>query len=246
MPFILIIFIQILCGVHVIRTNQERFWLYLIIGLPGIGCTIYTLSIILPGFFGSHYGQQGVSRILDKIAPERHINRQRDALMISENSENYTQLADELARLGRLQEAIQNYRKALTGIFEHDPTIMAKLAKVQFDNNDPIGCEKTLSELIMANPDFRSQDCHLLYARAQQQMGNLDKAEEEYRVLVEYYTGPEARFRYYEMLCEKGDLISAKQQLETIAIIARRSKPHYRKLHKVWLQQAYQELHKLN
>ncbi|MEQ1963129.1 hypothetical protein ABLB69_08130 [Xenorhabdus khoisanae] len=123
---------------------------------------------------------------------------------------------------------------------------MAKLAKAQFDNHDPVRCEKTLDDLIQANPDFRSQECHLLYTRAQKAIGHLDKAEEEYRVLTEYYTGPEARFRYYEMLREKGDMNSARRQSETIALIARQSKPHYCKLHKVWLQQTHQELKKVS
>ncbi|CDH00432.1 hypothetical protein KKI90_08305 [Xenorhabdus bovienii] len=131
-------------------------------------------------------------------------------------------------------------------MFAHDPTSIAKLTKAQFDNHDPVSCEKTLGNLIQANPDFRSQECHLLYARVQKEIGHLDKAEEEYRVLIEYYTDPEARFRYCEMLREKGDMNSARRQLETIALIARQSEPHYRKLHKVWLQQAHQELKKVS
>ncbi|MDR0219234.1 MAG: hypothetical protein LBI71_10190 [Enterobacteriaceae bacterium] len=48
------------------------------------------------------------------------------------------------------------YQQALIGLFAHDPTIMAKLAKAQFDNHDPVSCEKTLNDLIQATPDFRS------------------------------------------------------------------------------------------
>ena len=34
---LLLIACQIICGLHVVRSGQERNWLYLIIALPGLG-----------------------------------------------------------------------------------------------------------------------------------------------------------------------------------------------------------------
>ncbi|MBK5142735.1 hypothetical protein I2494_03170 [Budviciaceae bacterium BWR-B9] len=242
MPVILVVIIQIMCGVHVVKTGQERYWLYLIIGLPGIGCAVYALAILLPDLLGSRDGKRLLGKAQDKMDPERHVRMLRDELVITETSQNYVRLADELLRIGRPQEAVTNYQKALTGIFVQDPDILVKLAQAEFDSHDPVSCQKTLERLINANPDYRSQDGHLLYARSLQQTGDLAKAEDEFRVLVEYYTGPEARFRYYQLLLEKGDKSEAKHQLETIAVMARRAKPHYRKMHKEWLTKVNQEL----
>ncbi|SFC43213.1 hypothetical protein [Pragia fontium] len=242
MPVILVVLIQIMCGVHVVKTGQERYWLYLIIGLPGIGCAVYALAILVPDLLGSRDGKRLIRQAHDKMDPERHVRMLRDELVISETSQNHVRLADELARIGQMEEAVVHYQKALTGIFTHDPDIMVKLAKAQFDSHDVVSCKKTLETLIQMNPDYQSQDGHLLYARTLQELGDLHKADEEFRVLVEYYTGPEARFRYYLMLREKGELIGAKHQLETITVMARRAKPHYRKLHKEWLVKANQEL----
>lgn len=242
MPVILVVLIQIMCGVHVVKTGQERFWLYIIIGLPGIGCAVYALAILIPDLLGSRDGKRLIRQAHDKMDPERHVRMLRDELIISETSQNYVRLADELIRIGRSEEAAVNYQKALSGIFIHDPDIMIKLAQAQFDSGDVVSCQKTLESLIETNPNYQSQDGHLLYARALQENGLLDKADDEYRVLVEYYSGPEARYRYYQMLREKGDLVGAKHQLETIAVTARRAKPHYRKLHKEWLTKVNQEL----
>ena len=45
---LLLIACQVFCGLHVVRSGQERYWLYLIIALPGLGCLIYALGIMLP------------------------------------------------------------------------------------------------------------------------------------------------------------------------------------------------------
>ncbi|MDR0807313.1 MAG: hypothetical protein LBN41_11360 [Enterobacteriaceae bacterium] len=243
MPVVLVVLIQVMCGVHAVRTDQDRYWLYVIIGLPGLGCAIYLLAIFLPDLLGSRDGKRLIRQAKDKIDPERHLRMLRDELVISETSQNYVHLADELARLARPEEAAVNYQQALSGIFTHDPSIMLKLAHAQFNSHDMVSCQKTLETLIETNPDYQSQDGHLLYARTLQERGELEKADEEYRVLVEYYTGPEARYYYSQLLRENNELNGAKHQLETIAITARRAaKPHYRKLHKEWLIKVNQEM----
>ncbi|GKX54313.1 hypothetical protein SOASR030_04250 [Leminorella grimontii] len=242
MPALLIVFIQVMCGIHAVRSGQERYWLYLIIGLPGLGCAIYALAVMVPDWLGSRDGKRLIRHAHDKIDPERHLRALREELEIAETSQNHLHLADELARIGQHEEAAVHYGKALSGIFITDPHIMLKLAAAQLASRDALACRNTLDDLIKHNPDFMSPDGHLLYARALTAQGELDKAEDEYRVLIDYYSGPEARFRYAQLLKDKGDFAGAKHQLETIALIARRSKPHYRKLHKAWLAKVNQEL----
>lgn len=246
MPIIFVVFIQVLCGIHVVKTGQERYWLYLIIGLPGIGCAIYTLGIMLPSLLGSRDGRRLVRHAQDKIDPERHIRMLRDELDITQTSQNYVLLADELVRVGRPKEAIQEYQNALTGIFTTDPDIMVKMASAQFDSYDPVSCQRTLEAVMVSNPDYQSQGGHLLYARALAENGNFIKAEEEYQVLIDYFSGPEARFRYYQLLLQQCKMAAAKQQLEAIQLTARRAKPHYRKLHKAWLNKVNQEIKSLS
>ena len=46
-----------------------------------------------------------------------------------------------------------------------------------------------------ANPEFRSPDAGLLYARVLEELGDLTLAEREYRLVAGYYPGAEARVR---------------------------------------------------
>lgn len=89
MPIIFVVCLQVLCGVHVVKTGQERYWLYLIIGLPGIGCAVYALAIMLPDLFSSRDGRKIIRHAHDKMDPERHIRMLRDELNITQTSQNY-------------------------------------------------------------------------------------------------------------------------------------------------------------
>lgn len=242
MPFGLIVILQIICGIHVVRTGQERYWLFIIIFLPAIGCAVYLLAVVLPGLFGSHHGRRVMRKAQDHINPERNVRELRNELALAPTSENYRLLADELMRIGQPSEAVELYEKSLSGVFANDPHIMVKLAGAQFENNNPQACRETLESLIKLHPDFRSAEGHLLFARANEECGYLAQAEEEYDVLVQYFSGPEARYRYAKLLIKMGKIEKAQQELEDIVFYARRAPSHYRKLYKYWINQAEKEL----
>ncbi len=70
--------------------------------------------------------------------------------------------AEELERHGKYDEAIAQFRAALTGLYEHDPNLMLGVARAQFAKGDAVASRATLDELIRLNPDFKSPEGHLL------------------------------------------------------------------------------------
>lgn len=242
---LLVIACQVTCGLHVVRSGQERYWLYLIIALPGLGCLIYFLGIMLPDILGSRRGRRAISRLHDGIDPERHLRALRDELDIRDTRETRVNLADELLRIGQAEEAARHYQVALRGIHAEAPDILLGLAKARFALEDFAGCRETLDRLIASNPDFRSADGHLLYARALEALGETHKAEEEYQALGRYYAGPEANYRYAMLLSRMGRAREARELHQQIQTHARRAARHYRTLHKPWLDLSEQELRSL-
>lgn len=232
---LLVIACQVTCGLHVVRSGQERYWLYLIIALPGLGCLIYFLGIMLPDLLGSRRGRRTLNRLHDSIDPERHLRALRDELDIRDTRDTRVNLADELLRMGQAEEAAMHYQMALRGIHSDAPDILLGLAKARFALGDFAGCQASLDQLIAHNPDFRSTDGHLLYARALEGQGNDLKAEEEYRALGSYSASPEANYRYALLLRRLGRQREAIELLQQIHTHARRSARHYRVLHKEWL-----------
>ena len=243
---LLLIACQIVCGLHVVRSGQERYWLYLIIALPGLGCLIYFLGVMLPDLLGSRSGRRAINQLHDRLDPERHLRALRDALELSDTRETRVQLADELLRLEQPAEAADHYRAALRGVHSHAPDIMLGLARAQFALDDAGSCRETLDQLIRHNPQFRSADGHLLYACALTRLGELTKAEEEFHALLGHFAGPEARYHYAQLLRQANRNGEARNQLEQIEQYARRAPKHYRNLHQACLAQVREELKALD
>jgi len=96
--------------------------------------------------------------------------------------------------------------------------------------------------LITHNPDFKSSDGHLLYARALDAEGNLPKAESEYRAIAAYYPGAEAKVRLAQFLRKIGKNAEAAATLEEVLKIAELAPRHVRRAQAEWLALARHEL----
>lgn len=243
---LLVIACQVVCGLHVVRSGQERYWLYLIIALPGLGCLIYSLGVMLPELLGSRTGRRVVSRVQDNLDPQRNLRALRDELSLRDTVESRVLLGDELLRLNLAEEAASHYQAALRGVHGQDPEVLLKLAHAQFAQGTANHCRLTLERLIEHNPQFRSAAGHLLYARALAECGETAKAEEEYLALVEHFAGPQAAYHYALLLKQLGRPQQARKLLEQIDSYARRAPKYYRNLHHEWLQLARKELQALN
>ncbi|RYG74332.1 tetratricopeptide repeat protein [bacterium] len=116
------------------------------------------------------------------------------------------------------------------------------MARAQFEAGSAPDARATLDELIARNPQFRSPEGHLLYARALESEGNAAKALEEYKVLAGYYPGAEAAVRYARLLKGADRRDEAKTALSELLDHARMAPAHYRRAQDEWLRQAEREL----
>jgi hypothetical protein len=115
---------------------------------------------------------------------------------------------------------------------------MLGIARAQFGKGDPAGARTTLDDLIRANPDFKSPEGHLLYARALESEGNTQKAIDEYRVLASSYPGAEAAVRYAQLLKSQGRADEAQKVAQELLEQAKIAPAHYRRAQKSWLDAA--------
>ncbi|MEJ0008405.1 MAG: tetratricopeptide repeat protein [Steroidobacteraceae bacterium] len=146
--------------------------------------------------------------------------------------------AEELLRHNRFQDAIDVYRKILTGLYAHDPDLMLGLARAQFGGGDAPAARATLDEAIQMNPGFRSPEGHLLYARALEAEGNAEKALQEYHGLSTSYPGAEAAVRYAQLLKAQGRVEESRAVAKELLEQARIAPAHYRKAQREWLDGA--------
>ena len=140
------------------------------------------------------------------------------------------------------QEAKSLYEKALSGLNEYDPDIMFSLAKVEFSLEDFEKTKQILESLIENNPEFKNQEAHLLFARAVQNLGENEKALEEYEVLAGYYSGAEAKYRYAVLLRQLGEVEKAEALLGNIIQNSNQFGKHYWSMNREWITLAKKEL----
>lgn len=235
----LLTIIQVVLIVHVIKTGRNFLWIWVLLLLPaGIGGLAYVAVEILPELFRSRTAQRtarGFKRALD---PGAELRRYESEVRVAGNVASRQRYAEELIRHQRYDEAISQYREALTGLYEHDPNLMLGLAQAQFAKGEAAAARATLDELIRLNPQFRSPAGHLLYARALAAEGDIAKALEEYRVLAPSYPGAEAAVRYAQLLDAQGRREEAQRVARELLEQARIAPGHYRRAQRAWLDAA--------
>jgi hypothetical protein len=239
---ILSILIQAALIVHVIKTGRNQLWIWAIALLPGIGSLAYVAAEVLPQLFGGRTARRAKSGVQRMLDPDRELRRASAEVEISGNVDARRRLAEELNERGQYDQAIDVYNGGLRGIFEHDPTLLLGLARAQFAKQDFAAARGTLERLTRQNPDFKSAEAQLLYARTLDAQDALDDAEREYAALAPGYPGAEARLRYGLLLKRRGKLQEAQRVLKELLDGARLSPAHYRRAQAEWLDRARREL----
>ncbi len=232
------IVVAVVLIIHAMKTGRNFLWIWVLLLLPGIGSIAYIAVELVPELFRSTTARRtarGMKRALD---PGADLRRYESEARVTGDVASRQRYADELARHGRYDEAIGIYRQILTGLYAQDPNIMLGLAKAQFGKGDATAARATLDELVRLNPDFRSPEGHLLYARALEAEGNVSKALEEYKVLAPSYPGAEASVRYAQLLKTQGKSAEAASIARELLEQARIAPAHYRRAQRPWLESA--------
>jgi hypothetical protein len=236
----LILSIAIQAGliIHVIKTGRNQIWIWVLALLSIPGAIAYIAVEILPDLFRSQTAQRTARGFKKAMDPQANLRRYESEARVTGNVAGRQRYAEELERHGKHDEAIAQYRSALTGLYEHDPNLMLGVARTQLAKGDAVAARTTLDDLIRLNPDFKSPEGHLLYARALEGEGNFQKALEEYRVLAPSYPGAEAAVRYAQLLQSQGRREEAQKVARELLEQARIAPAHYRKAQKSWLDAA--------
>jgi hypothetical protein len=210
--------------------------------LPVASIIAYTAAELVPDLLRSRTTQRTVKGMKRALNPEADLRRLAQQAEITGGVAASQRYADELLRVGRADEAIAAYQQTLRGLYEHDPNLLLGLARAQFAAGSAGNARATLDLLIQHNPDFRSPDGHLLYARALDQEGQSQRALGEYKVLAGYFPGAEAAVRYAQLLVRQGEAGQAREVLRGLLDQAAVAPVHYRRTQEEWLKQAEREI----
>jgi len=233
---------QALLIVHCIKTGRNQIWIWVLALLSFAGVIAYVAAELIPDLLRSRTTQRTVRGVRKALDPQADLRRLQGQARVTGGVGDQQRYAEELLRQDLPREAITVYRNALRGLYQHDPNLMLGLARAQFANSDFTAARETLDELIRHNPEFKSPDGHLLYARTLEAEGQQDRALEEYRVLAGYFPGAEATVRYAQLLRAAGRSDEARGVLRALLEQAAVAPAHYRRNQESWLKLAEKEL----
>lgn len=239
---ILTLIVQITLIVHVFRTGRSPLWALAILFVPAIGALAYVIVELWPEFSGGVRGQRLLRSLRETFDPGGDIRRRKREHRLSQSIDSRRRLAEELEEAERWDEAIELYDEALTGLYEDDPNLLFGLARAHVGKGEADEARAVLERLYAENPDFKSPEAHLLYARALEACGRLDAAEQEYERVAGYFAGAEAKYRYAEVLRARGKDAAAAEVLKDLLDAAELAPRHYRKAQKRWLGEARRAL----
>lgn len=240
--YILILLLQIALAVHVARTGRNLYWIMIIVLVPVVGAAAYFLVEVLPDLQQSRGARRAAKTVRSAFDSTRQRRELEAKLALSDTVRNRVALADECLHLGEHRRAADLYRSCLKGRNETDPDLMLSLAQAQFAGGDAAAARATLEALIAANPGFRSEQGHMLYARSLESLGEREAALHEYAALAEAYAGEEGRGRYAALLEQSGRIDEARAVQRETLTRARLAPRHYREANREWIERAERAL----
>jgi hypothetical protein len=240
--FFISLLVQVLLIIHCVKTGRNTIWVWVLILASGVGAIAYIAVEIIPDLFRSRTATRAARGVRRALDPEQDLRRYEAEARRTGGVASAQRYAEELVRQGQGTQAIDVYRQAMRGLYEHDPNLLLGLARAQFASGDAAAARTSLDTLIAQNPEFKSPDGHLLYARALEAEGNQAKALEEYRVLAGYYAGAEAALRFAQLQKRMGQADEARRTLEQLLEHAQLAPAHYQKAQEEWLSLARREL----
>ncbi|QIQ21375.1 tetratricopeptide repeat protein [Zophobihabitans entericus] len=230
--------IAICFAVHVIYTGQDKYWLFILLLFPFIGSIVYFIAIVLPSLRYSHSGYQFESKLRKTLDPNKELREAQKAFELSPTIDARLRLASALMDLDKASEALPHFKHVLSGVYRNAPDILLQYAQALFMTGDYFETKKTLDHLRETNPTYRSDDGHLLYARALAQLGEQQAAREEFDALVDYHPSLEVYVRYAEVLIMWGDRSGALKQLEALEHRVKFLPKHAQRLNAEWISMA--------
>jgi hypothetical protein len=220
--------------VHVVRTRQEIYWIFIILMIPWLGALVYLFLIVLPGVFGGTAAQRMGAAARAQLDPGRDYREAAAAVERTPTVHNQMRLAKAAADLGRHDEAERLYGQAAQGIHAHDPVLLLGRAQALVElgrYDEALGVLERLGEDVDKG---RTPQAALAMARAFDGLGRQGEAEDAYRWAVERLPGLEGMGRLAAFLARTGRQGEAREILAEMERHIASAAPQFRREYRGW------------
>lgn len=204
----LVLGVQIYLIVDAVRNSRSFFWIWIIFGLPFIGCLIYWFTFKWDGSGLEHF-------LFRRGRDARHLEALETAASRIGNAANHEELGDELWRQGKFPRAEGCYRTALA----KDPKLRdarARLGYCLLAQNRPQDAWPLIESVVKEDASYDHE--HLLWqaARCMRKLGDFGKAREFYERYTARHSYAESQVELAEVCAELGDHAEARRLCEDV------------------------------
>jgi hypothetical protein len=235
---------SILLCVHAVRSNQNMYWLWIILVFQPLGGLIYLIAIVLPDLAGGNRARRLGMAARDALDPGREYRTAKAAIDEAPTVHNQMRLAAAAAALGRHDEAEALYGAALQGIHADDPALLLGRANALIELGRAPEALPLLDKLAEQQGATRSAVTALAQARAYEAVGRFGEASSAYEWAVGRLPGLESLARYAAFLAHTGRREEAADNLAEIDRRLARANPQFRREGRAWRDLAAQALAK--
>jgi hypothetical protein len=208
--------VSIALCVHAVRTNQNMYWLWIILAIPWLGALVYFVAIVLPEMLGGSTARRMGQVTRAALDPERDYRSARKAHDDSPTVGNAMRMAAAAASLGRYDEAERLYADAARGIHADDPTLLLGRANALLELNRFEEALRVLEQLGHNIDQGRSPQAALALGRACEGLGRISEADTAYAWAAERMPGLEAMARYAAFMARHGRRAEAEAMVADI------------------------------
>lgn len=211
MPFIggFHILLALLCAVHVVRSGQQLYWLFILFAFPFLGSLVYIFTVYLPNSRLERGAMKAVSNAARALDPGRDVREARAAFDVSPSAQNQMRLAEALLNAGEAAEAAQLYEGALKGPFASDPELRFGAARAYVECQRYAAALPHLQALKAERPEYRPDQILLLLARCYGGTSRGAEARESFEESVRRFGSFEAHAEYSIWALATGDAATA-------------------------------------
>jgi hypothetical protein len=195
---------SVLCGIHVLRTGREMFWLWLFIIGPLIAPAFYLFAVLIPEWMGGRTAR-GIGRATQQaLDPDRNYRNAMRALEETPTIGNRMKVAQAAAALGRWDDAEAQWAQCVDSHWAEDPAVLMGHANALLELGRFHEALTRLDQMKKLGREGETPVVALAFARAYEGLGRNQEADDAYRFAADRVPGLEAGGRYVAFMAKQG------------------------------------------
>ena len=225
---------SVLCGIHVLRTGREMFWLWLFIIGPMIAPAFYLFAVLIPEWMGGRTAR-GLGRATQQaLDPDRDYRNAMRALEDTPTIGNRMKVAQAAAALGRWDNAEAQWAQCVDSHWAEDPAVLMGHANALLELGRNQEALARLEQLKNLGREGETAVVALAFARAYEGLGRNQEADDAYRFAADRVPGLEAGGRYVAFMAKAGRRQDAETGLAELDRRLQKIAPPLRAEARVW------------